>query len=78
MRLRDFFTKGFKMAARIVNSGLDEYTIYVFRNYQDLKAGHWWFKEIHTDYDQAVIMLEELDALHGDEWFFTTDFESLV
>lgn len=78
MRLRDFLSKGFKLAARMVSVGLDEYTIYVFKNYEDLNQGHWWFKEIHTDHKQAVIMLDELMTLHGEEWFFTTDFESLV
>lgn len=78
MRLRDFLSKGFKLAARMVSVGLDEYTIYVFRDYQDLKQGHWWFKEIHTTLAGAQAQLEELDALHGEEWWFTTDFESLA
>jgi len=71
-------SSGFKMAARMVNVGLDEYTIYVYLSYQDFKDGHWCFKEVHTDYDMAVRQLEELEALHGDEWFFNNDFESLV
>jgi len=77
MNLRGFLLRGYIMAARIVNSGLDEYTLYVFLSERDMEDMKWHKKIVHKNLDWALEELDEIRILR-DDLFVTTDFESLV
>lgn len=69
--------RGFTLAARIINSGLAEYTLYVFLSERDMEEMKWHKKIVHKNLDWAIEELDEIRILR-DDLFVTTDFESLV
>lgn len=77
MNLRGFLLRGYTVAARMVNAGLDEYTLYVFLSERDMADMKWHKKIVHKNLDWAIEELDEIRVLR-DDLFVTTDFESLV